>query len=419
MSQRVPSYRRHKQSGQAIVTLTDPSGRRRDVLLGMWKSSESRGEYARQIAEWEAAGRTLPQAPTATDLSVNELLVQYWRHAQMHYRLPDGSPSEELDNVRVALKPLKEMYGHTPAAKFGPLSLKALREKMVSDPIIQRTRCKDSETGKWTIREKTMPYGLSRGVINSRINRIRRSFSWGVESELIPASVAHGLREVKGLKAGRTAAREAERVKPVGESLVQETLPFLPAVVADMVRVQLYSGMRSTEICIMRARDIDMTGQVWIYKPSRFKTQYLGHARNVALGPVCQEIIKHHLKPNIEAFLFSPADSVALQQAQKRNSRKSPVQPSQVSRKKSKPNKTPGDRYDRHAYARAVARACKRAGIESWHPHQLRHTAALRARREQGLEAARALLGHRTVVLTEHYADADAALAKTVALKIG
>jgi len=38
MSDRVPSYRRHKQSGQAIVTLTDGLGHRKDVLLGKWES---------------------------------------------------------------------------------------------------------------------------------------------------------------------------------------------------------------------------------------------------------------------------------------------------------------------------------------------------------------------------------------------
>jgi hypothetical protein len=30
----VPSYRKHRQSGQAIVSLPDGMGRRRDVLLG-------------------------------------------------------------------------------------------------------------------------------------------------------------------------------------------------------------------------------------------------------------------------------------------------------------------------------------------------------------------------------------------------
>jgi hypothetical protein len=45
----VPSYRRHKQSGQAIVTLTDDAGRRKDVLLGKHGTAASRHAYARVI----------------------------------------------------------------------------------------------------------------------------------------------------------------------------------------------------------------------------------------------------------------------------------------------------------------------------------------------------------------------------------
>lgn len=50
-SVKVPSYRLHKQSGQAVVTLSDGLGRRRDVLLGRHGTPESRVEYARVIAE--------------------------------------------------------------------------------------------------------------------------------------------------------------------------------------------------------------------------------------------------------------------------------------------------------------------------------------------------------------------------------
>src|SRR5215831_11564946 len=53
----VPAYRLHKQSGQAVVTLPDGTGGRRDVLLGKHGTPESRAEYARVIAEWEAGGR--------------------------------------------------------------------------------------------------------------------------------------------------------------------------------------------------------------------------------------------------------------------------------------------------------------------------------------------------------------------------
>jgi integrase len=41
-------------------------------------------------------------------------------------------------------------------------------------------------------------------------------------------------------------------------------------------------------------------------------------------------------------------------------------------------------------------------GIPHWVPYQLRHAAGVRARRTLGLDAAQALLGHKTVGMTEH-----------------
>jgi hypothetical protein len=60
----VPSYRKHRQSGQAIVTLPDGLGGRRDVLLGKYGTKASRMEYARLVAEWEASIRRPPPAPS-------------------------------------------------------------------------------------------------------------------------------------------------------------------------------------------------------------------------------------------------------------------------------------------------------------------------------------------------------------------
>src|SRR5258705_4775091 len=110
---KVPSYRRHKKSGQAIVTLGDGLGNRRDFLLGAYGTKESRVEYARVIAEWEAASRTiLLDAPTA-DLTVNELLVRFMEHAERHYRYPDGRPTTEIVAYKYALKFLTPLYGDT------------------------------------------------------------------------------------------------------------------------------------------------------------------------------------------------------------------------------------------------------------------------------------------------------------------
>jgi len=53
----LPSYRKHKQSGQAIVTFRLPSGRGKDYLLGPHGSEQSKAEYARLLTEFQADGR--------------------------------------------------------------------------------------------------------------------------------------------------------------------------------------------------------------------------------------------------------------------------------------------------------------------------------------------------------------------------
>ncbi len=80
----LPKYRLHKQSGHAIVTLSDGLGGRRDVLLGPYGAAVSRREYARVIAEWEAKGRQL--ATGAVPVSVNELIKGFWPHVEKHDR---------------------------------------------------------------------------------------------------------------------------------------------------------------------------------------------------------------------------------------------------------------------------------------------------------------------------------------------
>ena len=69
-STKVPSYRLHKQSGRAIVTLNG-----RDCLLGKFGTPESQAEYNRLIAEWIAGGRQSPS--TRSQASVSEVLTSY------------------------------------------------------------------------------------------------------------------------------------------------------------------------------------------------------------------------------------------------------------------------------------------------------------------------------------------------------
>src|SRR5262249_49203874 len=141
MSQRkaLPSYRLHKQSGQAIVTLPDGLGRRRDILLGPYDSAESRAEYVRVLSEWEARGRTIAASPSTADVTVNEIILAFYRYVEQNYRFPDGTPTREVDNVRDALRPLRQLYGHSAAKNFGPKALKAVRQQMIEQGICRNT----------------------------------------------------------------------------------------------------------------------------------------------------------------------------------------------------------------------------------------------------------------------------------------
>jgi integrase len=394
MPKRTPSYCHHKASAQAVVRIDG-----KDHYLGKWNSPESKAEYNRLIGEWFANGQCLPgKSAPCSDLSVNELATAYWRHAEAHYRHGDGTPTDELHCIRAALRPLKELYGHTAVRDFGPLALKAVRQKMVEsvDPRTGRPWCRRS--------------------INLHTYRVRAVFRWGVENELVPASVLHGLQAVRGLQKGRSEARETGPVKPLPEALVEATLPHVNPVVRAMIRMQLLTGMRPGEVVIMRAIDLDIRGAIWQYRPGsdtgggRHKTAHLAHSRVIAIGPRAQEVLKPFLRTDLHAYLFCPAE--ALDDPKWRVARKA------------------GERYTVGSYRQAVARGCARAvppgwhpplavGIPTWHPHQLRHTKATEIRREAGLDAARAVLGHRSPAVTEVYAEIDANKAAEVAAKLG
>jgi integrase len=421
MSDRVPSYRCKNSNGRkyGCVSLPDGQGGRRDILLGQYGTKESKAEYARVIAEWLAANRRFPQPAATSDITINELIVAYLPHAEQHYRHADGTPTPEFDAVKFSLRTLREMYGHTPASKFGPLALKALREQFIRTPVTRTIKVDDPQTGKATWQKKVLRVGLARGVVNQRVGRIRRLFAWAVENELIPSSVLEGLRAVRGLQRGRSEARETEPIRPVSQALVEDTLPHLSPTVADMIRLQLATGARSGEICIMRGCDIDMTGLVWLYRPTQHKVAHHGYGRVIPLGPDAQVIVKRNLKPNIESYLFSPRDAMIAIWEKRRQKRKTPVQPSQICRKKKRPRRLPGERYTPSAIGHAIRAVCKKHGLEHWHPHQLRHSKATEIRREFGLDAARAVLGQHAPQVTELYAELDLGKALEVAKKLG
>lgn len=397
--QKLPAYRRHKKSGNAVVTLGG-----KDFYLGPWKSAQSKAEYQRLTREFHA-GSGVHQADAA-GLTVTELAAAFVRHAKGYYVTADGEPNTECKNFITLLKRLGKAYGRTLAAEFGPLRLKAFRQSLIDE-------------------------GHSRIHINHSINRVRHVFKWGVENELVPAAVIEALRCVAGLRFGRTDAKETEPVRPVPDAYVDAVLPHVAPQVAAMIELQRVAGMRSGEVCQMTTGSLNMAGEVWTYTPERHKTMYRGHSRVVYLGPKAQEILRPWLRTDLQAPLFSPKEAEQHRREQQHAARKTPLSCGNRpgSNVKKKPRKQAGYAYTTASYLRAVKYGiakCNRQRakqelpeIPSWHPHQLRHNAATFFRRQHGLEVARVLLGHKHAAITEVYAEADRDRAVEVVAKIG
>lgn len=274
---RTPSYRHHKPSDQAVVTLDG-----RDVYLGRYGTPQSRAEFDRLLAEWLSNGRRLPAPASAhgSDLSVNELALAYLAFADGYYT-KRGKPTTEPESIRQTIKPLRRLYADTLAREFGPLQLKAVRQAMIDA-------------------------GLCRNEVNKRTGRVVRLFKWAVGEGIVPPSLHHGLIAVSGLRRGRADVRESEPVKPVPDAFVDAVRPHVPPQIWAMVELMRLTGMRPQEVCLMRTIDIDRSGRVWTFTPETHKCEHHGRERRIYLGPVAQTILRPWLRAELTTYLFSP-----------------------------------------------------------------------------------------------------------------
>ncbi len=398
MSVRIPKYRLHKASGQALVQI---SGCR--TYLGKHGTPESRERYRRLIAEWLCNGQASPGSLSSSSthqtdgkgVSINELVLAYWHFAVGYYR-KNGEPTGEIDNIRAALRPLRRLYGCSLGSEFGPDALELIQEEMIRA-------------------------GLSRKVINARVSRIKRMFRWASRKRLVPPEIYAGLMAVDGLRRGRSGARETEPVKPVPVAHVAAVLPHVTVPVRVMIQIQELTGMRPQDVRNMRTCDLDMASDVWVYTPWTHKTEHHGHVRRVAIGPKAQDILQPFLKQDhVEAYVFSPKEAVAAVRSERVRRRKTRPTPSERLRKmKQAPKRSPGDQYTKTGYETAVRRACKRTDIPPWAPNQLRHTCATKVRKRYGVEGAAAVLGNSLGMVAEVYAEANFELAIKIMREMG
>lgn len=390
----IPKLCRHKGTNQAYIRVDGKSH-----YLGSWDAPDRDERYRRAVGNLTAGkGVAGDDAPT-----IAEAAALYLERLDIEIR--DNS---DRVHARRALDELLKRHARLPAKDFGPRDLKAIMRDLENE-------------GR-----------LSRRTINRRVKFIRRIFKWWVGEGLVPPAVADALKAVDPLRAGKSTAPETPRRGPVAWEDVEPILDRLAPQVRAMIRLQWHTGMRPGEVVLMRTADVERPGPNgnWIYRPRRHKTARLGTIRRIPLGPRCQAILEDWLRDDEpDRHLFRPIDVMDDLRRSARARRASKARPSQANRgRKPDPRKAPGEHYTTQSYGRAVKtaidaenRARAAAGIEPikpWTPHQLRHAFATRAAAVNP-EAARAMLGHRKIDMTAHYAAHELGLAGELADELG
>lgn len=391
MTVRLPSYRLHKPSGRAVVTING-----RDHYLGPHGSPESLEAYGRLIAQY-SAGRPITLVPDRTEQqrgpTINEIALVFMRHAQSYY-VKNGEQTDEVACIRSALTPLCILYGDTPAKDFGPLALKAVRQRMIDV---------GGKRGPW-----------SRDYINKSIERIRRAFRHAVSNELIPKSIGGALlvalKSVDGLEAGRTTAKDYPRRYALPQAKIDAVREIVNVRTRDVMDLCLLTGARPGEVVSLTGAMINRDEDIWYAELTDHKMAHRGKSRVLVFGPKAQAILARYLPTNQRQRLF-PVRRQTVSDNIKRACEVAFDMPEELreKRRKGEEKLTDAQRAKAMAWRRANAFTC----------HWMRHCSGTAIRKSHGLDATQATLGHASRATTERYASPVTEAAKQVARERG
>ena len=226
---------------------------------------------------------------------------------------------------------------------------------------------------------------------------------------------------------GRTEARETAPILPVDDAVVDATLPHLPAVVADMVRLQRLDRLRPGEVCSLRPCDVEPRATCGSSPDSqdgapRPRTENLhrpASAGRIAAVPAAREgdLLFHADRQREETLRGgprAPSDTAVVgkpprdeSQAKSKAEAEGAIQQRLVRQRDS----------PRLQKAWPASEGVSDAEARDWHkahrwaPNRLRHSVATKLRASYGIEAAQTVLGHADPKITLTYAERDFAFA--------
>jgi integrase len=326
--------------------------------------------------------------PAQAILTCRELFDSYraWVNATGRY-LKNGKPTSQRGMIDRVLDGFGEFVGNLRVAKLREALLVRWRDQLEQTPKLTRRGI----NRKLTLLLSVLKWGRSRGMVSREV--------WADCSCLEPIKKGEC-----GTRRERVRDRRAVSLEDV--KLVAAASPCRH--VAAMLEVQAYLGCRPGEVCAIRWKDIDKTPVVvdgvamWTYVVASEAAKTAHHDKQIRypVPPAAQAILELFPAPPA-AVIFSPQASMV---ERGRGRRSAP---------------SFGQAWTVRSYRNAVERACARAGVAYFSPHEVRHGALTRAAQQHGVLAAQRLANHGSAATTARYLHTDDLAAYRVAARIG
>lgn len=369
----IPEYKKASKGNLARVWFNGGY-----IYLGVFKSPESLEQYRQFLESIEDSQKSaIPvHSVTRETYIVAGLIADYFTFCKGECE--EGRVSRDhLRKIKGVCGLLLTRIGEVPVTKFGPKLAEEIRRYWVSRKIAAAT-------------------------IKNYFSIIRLMFEWGVSQERVPVTVVAALKTLRPIRASPEGAKDANDREPAPRNDIRKTLKYLSNNLRAAVKILYLTGARPGELLKIKASDIDREQSPWVYRVKKHKTAGKGKFRTIFFGPACQKIITPLIDDaHPDRFLFSSEVTELDKQKQRRLSGKKlnwyDKSKSKIKTRVLQPHYTPA------GFRRAIIRKCKKHSISVWTPYQLRHNAATRIKKLIDIVAAKAVLGHQSLVMTQNY----------------
>jgi integrase len=321
-------------------------------------------------------------------LTVSQLVTMYLDH----YRPLHPS---SVANVKSALEWLTD---HPVACDYQEQLWSTQRVGDLKPSCLCRSLLVDVRTRMDRAKKADGESRLKRKTINGYLKMMTKMIDWAIEAGLMDEAESASALMVKTLTRGQAISPEYRLVTSAPDADTSVLIAQARPMLATMVWLQRWTGMRKGELLAMNIKDIDRScDDVWLYCPSKHKNAHRGHQRNIVINNSFKLLRKAERDGDTTA---EPKRHVHGALDRLREWIERSISDSGIV--------FPGKHgyQNKDSYPQALRREQERAGIRPpFTSHQLRHSFATWATRNLGKELAQVLLGHASIRMTERYED--------------